>query len=59
MALTGEGSDDGRRWSIEKRPVVMMMAHDTPRSAFDRLPDEIIEQYVGLSLFRTASMPIN
>jgi len=35
--------DEGRRSSIEKRPIVMPDEATTP-TAFERLPDEIITQ---------------
>lgn len=35
--------DEGRRSSIEKRPIVMPDVPPAP-SAFERLPDEIIQQ---------------
>lgn len=37
--------DERPRCSIEKKPIVMA-SHPDAIAAFDRLPDEIIEQYV-------------
>jgi len=42
MDAVVDGAQEARRSSIEKRPIVM----DPPPSAFERLPDEIIEQCV-------------
>ena len=43
MTAALDGHHDGRRPSLEKAPIVIAARDSTP-SAFDRLPDEIIEQ---------------
>ena len=39
--------EEGRRPSIEKKPIVMGDYNDSEPPAFERLPDEIIQQYVS------------
>jgi hypothetical protein len=39
MVTRADPVDEGRRRSIEKKPIAV------PESTFERLPDEIIQQY--------------
>ena len=43
--MTSLAAADLRRCSIEKGPIVVPR-HDDPPPAFERLPDEIIQQYL-------------